>query len=285
LKRHGCRVAIGLLPDHPQRAVEVWKRVAEALHANRGRTSNGGEYRAAAEFFYRLALLDRELVEQVAADAEEAILRFRAKGAGILALAETQPAEARRLLAVLVREELPQLQNPEIWLLPMQTAPVIAAWLLPVAERVDPNLCAELLWRSLALRLARPRREHPGHFYTEVETDIELAKLLSRYDRDIARALLEPLAASVFVAGRPQTQTLGGRAGKIFLAAIHVDPRWAKSLLDAVDESPMSNDLANSSRFHFVWTLSIPLSERWNGPHEYCAGFWGPSANEGLLPP
>lgn len=119
----------------------------------------------------------------------------------------------------------------------------------------------------------------------EAETDIELAKMLSRYDRDLARALLEPLAASVFATDRPQTQTLGGRAGKIFLAAMHVDPRWAKSLLDAIADSPTSNELAESSRFHFVWTLSIPLSERWNGPHEYCAGFWEPSAKETPLPP
>lgn len=287
LKMHGCRLAIGLLPDHPRQAVEVWNRVAAAMRAHQGRTSDGIEYRAAARFFYRLALVDRARAEQLATDADEAILRFRAKGAIFLALAQTQPVEARRLLAALVREELPQLQTPETWLLPMQSAPAIAAWLLPVAEQVAPDLCGELFWRSLALRPSRPRRVSREHLFTQVEDiDFELAKLLSRYDRDIARALLEPPAANAFASGeRAQAQILGGRTYKVFLAAIHVDPRWAKSLLDAIADSPASIKLADSSRYYFVCTLALPLPERWNGLHEYCAGFWEPSARDRPLPP
>lgn len=268
LKMHGGRVAAGLLPDRPQRAVEVWERVAEAMRENQGRTSNGLEYRAAAEFCYRLALVDRPLAEQVAADADETVLRFRETGAIILALAETQPAEARRLLAALVRQELPQLPSEEGRLLPLESAPAIAAWLLPVAELVAPDLCGELFWRSLALRLPRPRRN--GLNDQVEQTDIELAKLVSRYDRDIARALLEPLAAKV---------------GRIFLAALHVDPRWAKSLLDTVADAPSSNDLDDRRRFYLVYTLALPLPDRWNGWHEFAAGFWEPSARDRSLPP
>ena len=269
LKNHGGRVAAGLLPDNPGRSIEAWKRVTEAMRKDRARTSDGTEYRAAAEFCYRLALVDRPLAEQVAAEADEAIVRFRAKGTIILALAETQPAEARRLLAALVREELPQLPTEESWLLPRESAPAIAAWLLPVAERVDPDLCGELFWRSLALRLPRPRRNNLSD--QAERADIELAKLLARYDRDIARALLEPLAGNV--------------GSMFFLAAVHVDPRWAKSLLDTVADAPSSIELADSSRFHFVWTLALPLPERWNGRNEYCAGFWEPSARDRPLPP
>lgn len=274
LKIHGGRVAAGLLPDHPQQAVDVWQRVAEALHQNRARASGGYEYRAAAEFCYRLALVDRALAEQVAAATDEAILRIRAKGTMVLALAETQPAEARRLLAALVREELPQLTIEENWLLPQQSAPAIAAWLLPVAERVDPDLCGELFWRSLALRLPRPSR---NTLNDQAEwADIELAKLLARYDRDVARALLESLVAD----------TLTPAVGSLtFLATLHVDPRWAKSLLDTVADSPSSIELADKSRFHFVWTLALPLPERWHGRSEHCAGFWEPSAMDKPLPP
>jgi hypothetical protein len=262
---HGGRVAAGLLPDHPQRAVEAWKLVVEAIRKKPGRT--GIEYRAASEFCYRLALVDRALAEQVAADADEAILRFRKKGAILLALAETQPAEARRLLAVLVREELPQVSIEEGWLLPQESAPAIAAWLIPVAERIDPDLCGELFWRSLALRLPRPRRD--GFNNHAERSDIQLARLLGRYDRGIARALLEPLSA---------------KESERFVAAIYVDPRWAKSLLDTVDGSPLSSEFGNHLRFYLVQALAVPLPDRWTWDGD-SAGFWEPSASERPLPP
>jgi hypothetical protein len=272
LKWLGGRVAVGLLPGRPQRAAEVWKQIAEAMGNDRSRTSDGVEYRAAAEFCYRLALADRPLAEQVAADADEAILRFREKGAILLALAETQPAEARRRLAALVRDELPQLPIEEGWLMPRESAAAIAAWLLPVAERVNPDLCGELFWRSLALRLSRPRRT--GLNDQAERSDVELAKLLSRYDRGIARALLEPLPAKAFAAG-----PWG------ILAAVHIDPRWAKTLLDSAADSPSSIERGDTWQFYFVWTLAIPLPDRWNGRHEFSAGFWEPSAQERPLPP
>lgn len=279
LKMHGGRVAVGLLPDHPQRAVDAWKRFAEAKRKNQNRASDGTEYRRASEFCYRLALVDRALSEQVAADADEAVLRFREKGGILLALAETQPAQARRLLATLVRAELAELPTDAFRILPLQSAPAIAAWILPVAERVDPDLCGELFWRSLALRSPRPRRNELNN---QVEwTDAELAKLLARYDRDVARALLEPLASNAFAPG--------AGASLIFSAAVHVDPRWAKSLLDTIADSPSMLELADGLRFRFVWTLALPLPERWNGLHlysgDFSAGFWEPSARDRPLPP
>ncbi|HEX5442749.1 MAG TPA: hypothetical protein VFW87_02920, partial [Pirellulales bacterium] len=287
LQWHGGRVATRLLPDHPRRAVEAWNLVAEAMRKNRGRT--GHEYRVAAEFCYRLALVDRSLGEQVTADADEAILRYREKGALILALAETQPAEARRLLAALVREEIPQLTVDESWHpgLPMQSAPAIAAWLLPVAERVEPELCGELFWRSLALRLPRPDR---NSLNDQAEfADIELAKLLARYDRDIARVLLEPSAANASALGPTQVQS--ATAGRILLAAVHVDPRWAKSFLESVAESstglpPRGMTSDDSLRFNLLYTLSLPLPDRWNGRNDSdSAAFWAPAAKHKPLPP
>jgi tetratricopeptide (TPR) repeat protein len=279
LKMHGGRVASALLPDHPQQAVEVWKRVAEALRTSPGRTSDGTEYRRVSEFCYRLALIDRPLAEQVAANADEPIMRFREKGAIILALAETQPAEASRLLAALVRDDLPQLPIEESRLMPRQSAPAIAAWLLPVAERVDPGLSGELFWRSLALRLPRPRR---NELDSQAEwTDAELAKLLARYDREIARVLLEPLAVKALTSGQVASST--------FLATVHVDPRWAKSLLDTLADSPSMIEVADNLRFQFVWTLAMPLPDRWNGLHfysgDFSAGYWEPSARDRPLPP
>ncbi|HVC93805.1 MAG TPA: carboxypeptidase-like regulatory domain-containing protein [Pirellulales bacterium] len=292
LRMHGGRVAAGLLPDHPRRAVEAWKRVAEAMHNDRGRT--GFEARAAAEFCYRLAKVDRPLAEQAAADAQEAVeeriratgaIIFRAKGAIILALAEKQPAEARRFLAALVREELPQRPIEESTLLVSDSAPATAAWLLPAAERVDPDLCSELFWRSLALRLPRPSRntlDDQAEF-----ADIELAKLLARYDRDIALVLLEPLAANASALGPVQVRS--GVADSILQAAAHVDPRWAKSILDTLADPPVAiqhaiGQLDDMLRFHLLNILALPLPDRWNAQYD-SAGFWEPSARDKPLPP
>ncbi|HVX12915.1 MAG TPA: carboxypeptidase-like regulatory domain-containing protein [Pirellulales bacterium] len=293
LRRHGGRVAAGLLPDHPRRAADAWKLVTEAMRKDRGRI--GSEGTAATEFCYRLAKVDLPLAEQAAADAQEAVEeRFRAKGAIsvrargaiILALAETQPGEARRLLAALVRDELPRLPIGESWLLPWDSAPAIAAWLLPVAERVDPDLCGELFWRSLALRLPRPGRNSLND--QAERADIELAELLSRYDRDIPRALLAPSATYASALGAVQVQA--SVAGRILLAAAHVDPRWAKSFVDTLADPPVAiqpaGQLDDSLRFNLLYTLALPLPERWKargdaGP----AGFWEPSARNRPLPP
>jgi hypothetical protein len=187
-------------------------------------------------------------------------------------------------MATLVREELPQLQTEESWLLPRESAPAIAAWLLPVAERVAPDLCGELFWRSLALRRPRPRRN--GLDDRVERTDIELAKLLSRYDRETARALLEPLIAKASVPSSvevPTARWLGPNG--LFLAAVNIDPRWANTLLDTVDNSPSLIELADNLRFHFVYALALPLRDRWNGPNEFAVGFWKPSARDRQLPP
>ena len=294
---HGGRLAAKFLPDRPQQAVEIWKRVALANRAEGLKWVNRvgrplpiqhREYRAAAEFCYYLALADRALAEEIAAEAENEAMRFWQQGAVILALAETQPAEAREKLTSLVREELPQLRTEDSLYPPLGSAPAVAAWLLPIVEKVAPEVCRELFWRSLALRLPRPRRDD---LHGEIEvTDIELAKLLGRYDREIARALLEPLIGEPSAGGGERVRT----AERIivfglFPAAVHIDPRWAKSLLDAVGDSPSMLGPDESTRLQFVCTLALPLPERWDGdgawPVDFSAGFWAPSARDQPLPP
>ena len=158
---------------------------------------------------------------------------------------------------------------------------------MPVAERVDPQLCSELFWRTLALRLPRPGRNNLGD--QAERADIELAELLARYDRDIARALLEPHAAYASALGALQVQP--AVASRIMLSAVHVDPRWAKSLVEALADPPVAiptpaGQLDDSLRFNLLYTLALPLPERRKargdaGP----AGFWEPSARDKPLPP
>jgi hypothetical protein len=290
-------VAAKFLPDRPRQAVEIWKRVGPANRAEglkwvdrvgRPLPIQSREYRAAAEFCYHLALADHALAEQVVADAENEAMRFRQKGAAILALAETQPAEAREQLTSLLRDELPQIRTEDSLYPSLGSASAVAAWFLPLAEKVAPELCRELFWRALALRLPRPSRDDLGG---EIEaTDVELAKLLGRYDREIARALLEPLTAGASASddGRGRTAERIPLFG-LFSAAVYVDPLWAKRLLDAVGDSPSIFGAGDDVRLQFVGILALPPPERWDGdgawPKDSSAGFWTPAARDKPLPP
>ncbi|HVW37053.1 MAG TPA: carboxypeptidase regulatory-like domain-containing protein, partial [Pirellulales bacterium] len=290
-------LAVKFLPNRPQQAVEIWKRVVAANRKERlswvDRVGHPlpiqvREYRAAAEFCYHLALANRALAEPIAAEAEDEAMRFWQKGAVILALAETEPAEAREQLTSLVREELPQFRDEDSQVLPPMSAPAVAVWLLPIAEKVAPELCRELFWRSLALRLPRRR----DHLQGEIEvSDIELAKLLGRYDREIARALLEPLIGDASTGGgeREPTAERMTVSGFLFPAAVHIDPRWAKSLLDAVGDSSSMFGPYESTRLQFVSTLALPPPKRWDGagawPVDFSAGYWAPAARDQTLPP
>jgi hypothetical protein len=159
---------------------------------------------------------------------------------------------------------------------------------LPLAEEVDPELCRELFWQSLALRPRQPRRD--DLVWGAELTDVELAKLLGRYDREIARALLEPLTAEAS-AGNDERGRTAERvtAFGLFTAAVHIDPRWAKSLLDAVGDSPSLLGAGEDTRLQFVCILAVPPPERWVGegawPVDFSAGLWKPAARDQPLPP
>ncbi|HQU42486.1 MAG TPA: carboxypeptidase-like regulatory domain-containing protein [Pirellulales bacterium] len=99
-------------------------------------------------------------------------------------------------------------------------AALTAAALLPVAEKFDPKLVEGYFWRALSLRQPWPAPSEP-----QVLRDVrlaELAAMIARYDRSIARDLLSPLA------GRFGTQFMIGPAV--------IDPRWAAELVQAMPD-------------------------------------------------
>jgi hypothetical protein len=80
----------------------------------------------------------------------------------------------------------------------------VAAVLLPVAERVDPGLVDEYLWRSLAMRPPTPWETNPGG--RRAQADVLLAMMLARYDRS-SRSSGEPgRARSISHAGASFTR-------------------------------------------------------------------------------
>jgi hypothetical protein len=107
----------------------------------------------------------------------------------------------------------------------------IAAVLLPVAERVDPRLVDEYLWRSLAIRQPNPWETNPSGRHAQA--DVQLAMMLARYDRAIARSLVEPLVRG----SGPAPAYFSGR-GELHAAAAAIDPSWAVSLVEALPDDP-----------------------------------------------
>lgn len=133
----------------------------------------------------------------------------------------------------------------------------------------------------MALRLPRPRRDH---FNEEVEaTDLELAKMLARYDRHLARALLDPIVESVEQLMLPAAtelkspqalqaaQSAAQFARDLIAAAVYVDSHAGRELLDRVAAAVSASRVyaVEGARQSFVWTLARRGPDRWYG-------FWDP---------
>lgn len=289
----GGDLAVSLLPEHPATAEETWHRTTKRLDGDWRRCHMGERGLQLANLCYRLAGINRQRAEQMARETQVQPLRVRGLAAVALRLADSDPDSARKLLESIVRDELPR---PEVdddfdpFGFRHLAPPLTAAWLLPIAERVDPQLGRECFWRSLALRPARPRR---GQRNDEAEQiDISLTMMLSRYDRDIARALLQPLIARLPELERPAASQLQAWHAiavamncrslqrTIVSAAVHIDPRWAIELYDDLSppEPPASSgfDVLEA----LVNTLSRQGANRWGEEgffSAFSANYWQPT--------
>ena len=151
----------------------------------------------------------------------------------------------------------------------------IAGVLLPVAERIDPGLVDEYLWRSLAMRQPRPWETSPsgGH----ASADVLLAMMLARYDRPIARSLVEPLArepvrlrstsrAAASCTRRPPRSTRNGPS------------RWSKrcrTILDSKLQSPK-----NSARLAVATVLGRAGDQRFRNLQHSFLHLWVPDIED-----
>ena len=98
--------------------------------------------------------------------------------------------------------------------------------------------------------------------------------MLARYDRDVARALLEPLAARLPQIAAPLASSLNARPATfvqgyghhktryILIAAALIDAHWA---VDLVASLPPGVDRFNSPVYYLAATLGPPYHERWTG--------------------
>jgi hypothetical protein len=124
---------------------------------------------------------------------------------------------------------------------------------LPIAEQIDPALVPEVFWRAVACRppIANPRTLLHG-------IPIELAALLSFYDREVAAAIFEPVMVQL---EQTDDQELAGRSFDIASWSMF-DPRAAVARLEQIRPQPDSSrgDLA---RERVGQMLSLSYEERW----------------------
>ena len=151
----------------------------------------------------------------------------------------------------------------------------IAGVLLPVAERIDPGLVNEYLWRSLAMRQPNPWETIPRGRHAEA--DVQLAMMLARYDRAIARTLVEPLAQ-----GTGPAPVYFSSRGELYVAAAAIDPKWAVALVEALPDDPdlKMQSPKNSARLAVATVLGRAGDQRFRKLQHSFLHLWIPDIED-----
>jgi protocatechuate 3,4-dioxygenase beta subunit len=192
-----------------------------------------GRYSAAVPALHRMTALDPRRAARLARKCEVDYERGYALGIVAHGVAPRDAAQA----AALLDEAYDCLEQASVsgadvgaaWEHPS----VIAAALLPVAERIDLALVDTYLWRAMALR--SPRAPRIGARNTSAAITGALAMSISRYDPGVARVLVAPLAAQI------QTLTAASDywTARIAWASLAtVDPARVESLIGTLPEPP-----------------------------------------------
>lgn len=154
---------------------------------------------------------------------------------------------------------------------------VLAAALLPVAERIDPALVEGYLWRAIAMRSPRATRvaTEPGAALTTGA----LAMFIRRYDREAAQALVAPIADHVRVFASDEDYWVS-RLAWTSLAVVDADR--AEALLDALPEPPplALRAAKNIARRTLADALSPTADRWWHKPYQFVLQMYDPDARD-----
>lgn len=241
------QVAIHLAAEKPGEAEKIWRR------------ADGSD---APQFCFRLAAADLPRAERLAADLNDAQGRVRARAAIALALTKTNLPAARRVFRQVMRDATLAIGNAKESPTGRDTGATAMAWLLPVAEQVDPAAMSEVFWRAVALRSPAPIADH-----LEDEVEIghaSLAQMLARYDVQVARRLLAPIAARVN-GWTGAAENYRQKAMHVLGAAAAINSQWAADLFNAMPEPPnvLFQHPKNECRRQIVRVLGMGDAELW----------------------
>ena len=143
-----------------------------------------------------------------------------------------------------------------------------AVSILPLVEQIAPERVAEVFWRGVALHA--PGDDPRSDFGADYPLISEVM-LLSRYDRDVASTLFEPIAAYV------RTRPLRGGQDTI-LGILHalacLDPRNAVAVVESLPPARTLNiaEPTNYARYDLAELLAMPPERRWMRIWRFQAG-------------
>jgi hypothetical protein len=152
----------------------------------------------------------------------------------------------------------------------------VAAALLPIVERVDPDRLAEFLGHTLAMRL--PRGDQTDRDETvRARTTVALSTMVARYDRPLAARLLEPELHEI--EGRRVHSDMD--ESWQFLATLAlIDPRRAVEMVQALPDDPAPGTspdaVKNQARIHVAKMLALHGADRWEFFYQEILNLWIP---------
>jgi hypothetical protein len=218
----------------------------------------------------RMAVHDRPRALRLARSLEDPNQRVSALGAIARGLADSDPKAASSLTEEAYGILLKRAEQGRDRSSSGTSCCIVGAELMSIAERLDSELLRRSFWTTVALRPLRPSEADPVGDYEQVIA--QLACALARYDRAVARQVLEPVTrrARSLDDGRR-----GGGAHTLFVAAAVINPAWAVALVDALPHDSTGASLrprAMAARA-VADVLARAPDERW----EYLASryLWG----------
>jgi protocatechuate 3,4-dioxygenase beta subunit len=244
-------VALGLSEQDPAEA----ERVLAMVHGGYQREDK------TIRICGRMAARDLKRARALAEKLETPLQRLSALSAIARALAESDPPAATKFLQEiltgyqkLLHEGRDQGQSS------IGGVGVQVAALLPVAEELGPEFLESCFWRAVSLCPPRPSRGDPDDWYERGISQVAL--LLARYDREVARAVLNPAVLrlrSLIFSDREYT------AQPVLAGATAIDPAWAVRIVDAIPDD-LPGDTARpkeAARRTIASILTYGVKERW----------------------
>ncbi len=152
----------------------------------------------------------------------------------------------------------------------------MAAALLPIVERVEPDRLAEFLGRTLALRPARGDQTDRDEI-VNVMTTTALAMMVARYDRLLAAQLLEPELHKI---GGRRVLSAMDQGWRVLAALALIDPRRAVEQVEALPDDPAPGTdpeaAKNQARIYVAKMLALHGTDRWQFFYQYFLNLWIP---------
>jgi RNA polymerase sigma factor (sigma-70 family) len=259
--RHHGNIAhklAGVRPAEAERILGMLGKPGRTLEGRGPYTDTLAPNRYAVRVCYRMVVVDPERAVRIAERITEPKEKARAYGVMAQALASTKPARAAELLhqgyAVLAAHVAAGKDRFDGF----SNAGVMGAALLPVAEEIDPQLVPEYVWRTLALRTPPPREGTERQFGEAA--DAALGLMLARYDRAMARRLLEPLAQKA-----PEMMQTGFTRALIPALAA-VDPKWAAEVFERLPDAVKERERTGAAK-----AIALGDAERWRNAYREVA--------------